>query len=533
MLKNPLYKYGPRNVEIPANIHFGEFVLEKLRSYDDREAFINASTGESRTYKHIAQEAINFAISLTRMGVRKGQTIAICTENRLEFWPAAVGIMCAGAVLTTINSSYSYDEMKHVLNIAKPCYIICSPLTYKIHKKLLKTIAFLKTIILFGNQLEQSTVLFGNLISGNINPEQFLCTDVQGQTDTAMILYSSGTTGLPKGVMLTHYNLLLVCNMTGKNPDLPITILTVTPWYHVTGLIGTLNSMVSGRKIVYLPKFEEKLYLETIQRYRVHIITLVPPIAVILAKSKLLNNYDVSSVLQIYSGAAPLDAGTVKEVKERFPNVQAFLQAYGMTESAFAVTLDADTAPKPGSVGPVVGSGCILKVVDIETRKPLGPNISGEICIKGPILMKGYVGRSKSDDFDEDGFYKSGDIGYYDTEGYFFIVDRLKEIIKYKGFQVPPAEIEAVLLQHKDVIDSGVIGIPDKAAGELPLAFIVKRPGSEVTAGEIQAFVASKLSNPKHLRGGVRFLEAIPKNPSGKILRRELKKLFNNNKSKL
>lgn len=533
MLRNPLYKYGPKTIQIPANLHFGEFVLEKLLDYGDRELFINAATGESYTYKQIAQDAVRLAISLTELGIGKGQTIAICSESRIEFWSTAIAIMCTGATLTTINSTYTAYELKYIMNISKPKYIFCSPYIYQVHSKGLNTLKFLDKIIIYGDEASSHILLYKNLISKDINPANFVVADVQGQTDIVLILYSSGTTGMPKGVMITHHNAMIACNMTGKDPNLPVSTLTIAPWFHAMGLMTSLNAIVGGNKIVYLPRFEEKLYLQTIEKYKINVIITLPPVIVILSKSKLLNSYNLNSVILIYSGAAPLDVETIIEFKKRFPNSKALLQGYGMTECVLTLTRDDESAPKPGSVGRIAVAGCVIKVVDTETRKPLGSYQQGEICVKGPMVMKGYVGKDKKEDFDEEGFFRTGDIGYYDDDEYFFIVDRIKELIKYKGYQVPPAEIEGVLLQHPGVLDVGVVGVPKKNVGGVPIAFIVKNPNSNVTDEELKQFVADRLSNPKHLRGGVKFVSEIPKNPTGKILRRNLRNLLKTEKSKL
>ncbi|CAG9573672.1 unnamed protein product [Danaus chrysippus] len=313
------------------------------------------------------------------------------------------------------------------------------------------------------------------------------------------------------------------------NPNL--VTLFVAPWYHAMGLIGSLRVFATGTLLLYLPKFQCDQYLETIEKYKVGQLVVAPPVFVIL--SKYPSKYDVSSVVAAYSGAAPLKKETIEAAKKRFPNLKYVCQGYGMTETTFSIARDTYEAAHLSKIGGVgrIGTCVDIKVVDIETRQPLGPNCKGEICVKGALVMKGYVGKDRGNDFDDEGFYKTGDIGYYDEDKYFFIVERLKELIKYKGYQVPPAEIEAVLIQHPDILEAGVVGVQHEA-GEVPLAFVARRPGSNLTVEEVKSFVAEKLSNPKHLRGGVRFVEEIPKNPSGKILRKKLREMLKN-KSKL
>ncbi|XP_013183548.2 uncharacterized protein LOC106129506 [Amyelois transitella] len=548
MFKNPLYVYGPKNVDLPGDLNFGGFFLDKVWEHRDQVALINGATDETFTYSVLAQHVMNMAISLSHLGVRKGEIVAICSENRKEYWAATFGSICAGATVTMINPLYTESELRHVLSITKPKYMFCSPAFYKNKSKLLSTHAHVKKIILFGDKTNNALsyydltvsvdsndkeIYFNGLnLSRNVRYDEFQPVDVVGQSDVVFVLYSSGTTGMPKGVMLTHVNLLTACSMPAT-VDPKVSGLTISPWFHVMGLIGTVIALTKGKTVVFLPKFEVNLYLKCIEKYKIQQLTVVPPVLIAACKSQ--EPYDLGSVRVIYSGAAPLQDDTIKIVKNKFPNVEAVMQGYGMTEMTLAVirsTFDQTKVIKSGSIGSVV-PGAIVKVVDIDTGKPLGPNQKGELCFKSGQVMKGYVGRSNKEFFDSEGFYRSGDIGYYDEDRQFYIVDRLKELIKYKGYQVAPAEIESLLLQHPSIRDAGVVGLPDPTAGELPLAFVVKQPGSDVTEREIQEFVAEKLSNPKHLRGGVRFVSEIPKNPSGKILRKILKTMIKRTKAKL
>ncbi|KPJ10986.1 Luciferin 4-monooxygenase [Papilio machaon] len=585
MLKNPKYVYGEEDLYLPAHLNFGSFMLKNLWMNKDKVTLTNGSTHETLTCGEIAQEAMNLAVSLRNIGLKRGEVVAICSENRKEFWGTVIGIICAGGVVTTLNPGYSKDELKHVMNISKPKYVFCSPNTYSVCGKTLKSVSSVSKIILYGDvyNKENNTLSYNNLAKTNgkgevenyIDYEEFEVVEVNGQIDTLFILYSSGTTGLPKGVMLTHLNVLVSCSLEPTMQADAVNLI-ITPWYHTMGLIGTLRGLSTAINVVYLPKFEIESYLNTIQQYKVNLLIVVPPVLVALCKyqskhdvssvnviysgaaplhgdtikdvnllivvppvlvalCKYQSKHDVSSVNVIYSGAAPLHGDTIKDVHKRFPKLQSVLQGYGMTEVTLAVARDVQSKAhlaKPGGVGFIV-KNTVIKVVDIHTREPLGPNQPGEICAKGVIVMKGYVGKSKEDDFDDEGFFKTGDIGYYDENKYFFIVDRLKELIKYKAYQVPPMELEAVLLQHPAVRDAGVVGLPHASAGEVPLAFVVLQPNANATEKELQQFVADRLSNPKHLRGGVRFVEEIPKNPSGKILRKRLREMIKNRKSKL
>ncbi|MCA1604988.1 MAG: AMP-binding protein, partial [Acidobacteria bacterium] len=335
--------------------------------------------------------------------------------------------------------------------------------------------------------------------------------------------YSSGTTGLPKGVELTHRN--FVANIHQVDPVLPIdedqVLLAVLPFFHCYGQQVIMNTgLARGATIVSLPRFDLEEFLQTAQDRKVTRLYLVPPIILALAKHPIIDNYDLSSVEMILSGAAPLGRELQETVEKRLDC--RVTQGYGLTETGpvtNAVPLDWD--PKSGSAGPLVPNTA-AKIVDVATGNELGPNERGEICLRGPQIMKGYLSNPEATahTIDEDGFLHTGDIGYIDDDGYFYIVDRLKELIKYKGFQVPPAELEALLLTHPGISDAAVIGVPDEAAGELPKAFVAR--GDEgLTDSDIMDFVASKVAPHKKIRL-VEFIDEIPKAPSGKILRRVL-----------
>lgn len=237
-------------------------------------------------------------------------------------------------------------------------------------------------------------------------------------------------------------------------------------------------------------------------------------------------------VPEIGSGAAALSKEVEDQVRDRLGCDVIIRQGYGMSETTLGV-LQTKAIIKPGSVGEPA-QGTYAKIID-ESGKSLGPNQRGELCFKGDLIMKGYIDdeTSTKDTIDKDGWLRTGDIAYYDEDKQFYIVDRLKELIKYKAFQVPPAEIEGLLLSNPKIKDCGVIGIPDEDCGELPLAFVVKQPGVTLTEKDVQDFVAENASKAKWLRGGVRFIDEIPKTQSGKLLRREMRDLYNSTKSKL
>jgi acyl-CoA synthetase (AMP-forming)/AMP-acid ligase II len=345
--------------------------------------------------------------------------------------------------------------------------------------------------------------------------------DINPAEDVVALPYSSGTTGLSKGVMLTHRNLVANCLQTDERQPIGEGDVTigVLPFFHIYALTVVLSrGLANGATIVTMPRFEMESFLELIQRYRATQLYLAPPVILGLAKSPLVDRFDVSSVQRIMVGAAPLDAALAESCAERIGCQVA--QGYGLTETSPVTHLTPAGRNKPGSIGPTVANTEAI-VVDLTSGNPLGPGESGEIWVRGPQVMKGYLGQpaATADAFAHDGWFRTGDIAFADEDGYFTIVDRVKELIKYKGFQVPPAELEGVLVSHPSVADAAVIGVPDLEAGEVPKAYVVLK--GEARADELIAYVAERVAPYKKIRF-VEVIDQIPKSASGKILRRVL-----------
>ncbi|GBP24318.1 Luciferin 4-monooxygenase [Eumeta japonica] len=531
---------GPREVDIPAHLSFGQFLFDQLKEGGDNIAQICGQTGEKVTYRDILQKSVNLAVALQRLGLKKGDVVSLASENRFEFTVASLAVMYAGGVLSTLNITYTPGEVVHVLSITKPKFIFASPLAAPNIEDVMPQFPYVEKLILFGPVQIVPGILYEDLIRQNVNINDFTLVDVNGAEDTLGIMCSSGTTGLPKGVMLTHVNFLLLTahlkyyldtSMSKRKHSVKV-MLSVIPWFHAYGFITHLAILSGHIETVFLVGFQEELFLQTIQNYKVNLLFLVPPLAVFLAKHPLVAKYNLSSLNEVWCGAAPLSSDIQKLVSQRI-GLDFIRQGFGFTEMTMACFVDMN-GRKPGTCG-TPGPGLKVKVVDIDSGKTLGPRKEGELWFKSPLRMKGYMGDPAAGEalFDSAGFIRSGDIGYYDEDGDFYIVDRLKELIKYKGFQVAPAELEALLLKHSGVAECGVVGVPDEAAGELPLAFVVVQPGAKLTEQELQEYVAKQVSPAKHLRGGVIFIKEIPKNPSGKILRRELRQMLKKPKSKL
>ncbi|RDD41526.1 4-coumarate--CoA ligase [Trichoplax sp. H2] len=505
------------DMELPANATVYEYISSKFSEYGEKPAITDTSSDRTINYNQLLDMIRRFGSSLIRMGFKKGDVFALYSPNLPEYAVAVLGIIAIGGIATTVNPLYTAEEVIKQLKLSGAQYIVGFPSNAANVIKAKETLN-LKNAYVFGNAegltsfstfFEDDGTLF--LPDLSIHPD-----------DVAFIPFSSGTTGLPKGVMLTHYN---ICSNMAQlmHPDFAVykhdgPNLGLLPWYHIYGFVVIMAiTLRAGGHLISMLRFDQEVFLKSIEKYKIKYANLVPPIYVLLSKSPMVKKFDLSALKESISGAAPLDAETSSTVNQRI--------GFGMTElspaSHLVRRMDGDSSQ--GSVGHCVPN-TLAKIVDVETGESLGPGKDGELCIKGPQVMKGYFNNPEAtaNTIDKDGWLHTGDIGHYNEDKKFYIVDRLKELIKYKGFQVPPAELEGILLSNSKIADAAVIGIPDYEAGELPKAFVVKC--DDITEEEVMDYVAIKVGPHKKLRGGVEFLEKIPKSASGKILRRELRK---------
>uniref|UniRef100_A0A182TA88 Luciferin 4-monooxygenase n=1 Tax=Anopheles maculatus TaxID=74869 RepID=A0A182TA88_9DIPT len=483
----------------------GELIIKRLKENGEGVAYIDGMTDEKFTYADVLERSVRLANRFHRLGIKKDTVVAVMCENRIEMPIVTFAATYLRAIPILLNPGYTATELAH-------------------------TVPSIKLTVLFGDKKPNPKVtLFRELFDRNraqyisFTPQPAKLGDQVG-----LMVLSSGTTGLPKAVQLTHHNIMCVLAYMRENANvIPFEQigLGLLPFFHVYGYMVLMHSLLNKRLLVALPRFEPTLFLSTIQKYRVTVASLAPPLMVFLAKHPLVDKYDLSSLVFLGCGAAPLSKELELAVMKRLPNLQMILVGYGLSETSLGVTTRASDVH--GSVGKV-NKLSWLKVVDVETGRTLGPRQTGEICVKGPLVMKGYLNNDRETRamFDRDGWLHTGDTGYFDEEENFYIVDRIKDLIKYKGFQVPPAEVEAVLLTHPSIKDCAVVGRPDASAGQLPVAFVVLQPGANLTEAEVTQYVAERLSKQKQLHGGVRFVHEIPKTASGKILRRELAAIF-------
>ena len=521
------FKSSFPDVEIPdASLYdylFGSLTEEDL----GRVAVTDGQT--TLTYGELKGRIDAFAGGLAARGVQPGDVVAMQVPNHPAFVVAFHGILRAGATATTINSLYTPDEIaKQVKDSgAKQAVTVSLLLPGVVAGAEQAGLAREDVIVLDGAEGHASLV---DLVSsGTPAPE----VTIDPAEHLAVLPYSSGTTGNAKGVMLTHRN--LVANIAQCEPGLPLGdddgILAVLPFFHIYGMNVIMNVSLRKRaKVVTMPKMDLEAFLQLTQDEKCTVLFIAPPIAVALAKHPMVDKFDLSSVRIVLSGAAPLDEALGNAVRDKFGC--KIMQGYGMTELSPVTHLTPydDDEMSVGSIGlPVPNVEC--KVVDTDTGEEIAPvegqrSAPGEMWVRGPMVMKGYLGNeaATSETIDGDGFLHTGDIVEVGERGEVYVVDRLKELIKYKGYQVPPAELEALLLTHPKIADSAVVAHPDEDGGEIPRAFVVPQQGEELTEQEVIEFVEAKVAPHKKVRL-VDFIDAIPKSASGKILRKDLRGL--------
>ncbi|MEV4427562.1 AMP-binding protein [Streptomyces sp. NPDC049602] len=502
-------------------------VLGRAAERGDTPALIDGAGELSLTYGQVDSFHRLVAAGLAGAGVRKGDVLALHSPNTVLFPVAFYAATRAGASVTTVHPLATPEEFAKQLRDSSARWIVTvSPLLASA-RAAAELAGGIREIFVCDRATQEQGVrsLQDFLAPTGPVPE----ADIDPDQDVAALPYSSGTTGVPKGVMLTHTS--IATNLAQLAPVAPMgpgdRILAVLPFFHIYGLTALMNAPLrQGATVVVLPRFDLDTFLGAIQKHRINGLYVAPPIVLALAKHPAVADYDLSSLEYIVSAAAPLDAALAEACSTRL-GLPPVRQAYGMTElspGTHVTPLDAENPP-PGTVGRLLPS-TELRILSLDDpAKDAAPGEEGEIAIRGPQVMKGYLGRpdATADMIDTDGWVHTGDIGRVDADGWLFVVDRVKELIKYKGFQVAPAELEALLLTHDGVADAAVIGVTDDEGTEIPKAFVVRQPTAPgLTAEEVLAHVAARVSPYKKVRA-VEFIDTVPRAASGKILRRELR----------
>ena len=510
------------DVDIP-EVSLTEFLFaDGFGDRADSPAFLDGGSGNSITYTELAGMIEKIAAGLHERGIGTGDVVALFAPNSPQWAALFHGILRANGIVTSANSMYTGGELAHQLaDSGARMVITVSP--------------FLDRALDGAKQagIAADAVLTIDAVDGHESLADLLATSATppaaecGASDTAVLPYSSGTTGLAKGVVLTHRNLVANLLQIKAMGDVSVEtkIMAFLPFFHIYGMTVMMNQGLHARAtVVTMSKFDLTEFLRITAEYRVDRLYIAPPVAVALAKHPIIDSYDLSCVDVIFSGAAPLDGELGRAVAKRLNCT--VLQGYGMTElSPVSHCMPDDRGDLDLNSSGFSLPNIECKLVDPESGQEVGVGERGELWVKGPNVMVGYLNNDEAtaSTKDDEGYLHTGDIAVVDEEGVYSIVDRVKELIKYKGYQVPPAELEALLLTHEKIADTAVIGVKDADGEEIPKAFVVKQPsGEDLTEDDVMTFVAEKVAPHKKVRV-VEFIDEIPKSAAGKILRKDLR----------
>jgi acyl-CoA synthetase (AMP-forming)/AMP-acid ligase II len=496
------------DIELPS-CSICDAILGAAEPLGDKPAVIEGETGRTLTYRQLIDGANRVAAGLSRAGLHPRQPLAVTLPNCIDFALAWYGALRAGAWIVPINPLYTPAEMETQIRDSGARYAVTVP----------ECAAALDAVV------DHVFVIGGNwneIVQCNASARS-VYSSVE---DLAVMPYSSGTTGKPKGVMLTHGNILsnlrqMYAVELVRHDDV---MVSMAPFYHVTGLISFLTGLLGiGGTLVLMRRFDLEGWLALSERYRATLLFAPPPVVLAVTKSPLWGKFPLDSLKSMACGAAPLGTDLHKEF-ELHTGV-LLRQGFGLTEATAATSISPNdrATRKFGSCGYLFPS-CEARVVDPADGRDLSAGETGEIWLRGPNIMKGYWSQPEAtaQTLVGDGWLRTGDIGYFDADGCLFVVDRLKEFIKYKAYQVSPAELEDILQSHPGVLDAAVIGAPDEVVGEIPMAFVVRKESGALDAAELMQYVAARVAPYKKIRA-VEFVDQIPKSPAGKILRRVLK----------
>ena len=503
-------------VDIPV-VPISEFVLRLAATHPDRPALIDGSSGRTYTFAQFSDMVHRLAGGLAARGFGPGHTLALMAPNLPEYAVVFHAVAVAGGTVTTINPTYGAEEVAFQLRDAGASELVTIGMFVDVARAAVTDTPITEIITI---DAADGTTALTSLFDDPISQ-----VPIDPMNQVVVLPYSSGTTGLPKGVMLTHHNLvanICQCDHAIRYAPEGEVALAFLPFFHIYGMQVLMNGLLAnGVTVVTLPRFDLAQALGLVQQHRITRFFAVPPVVLALAKHPAVADYDLSSLTQVFSGAAPLGGEIALEASARIGC--EVVQGYGMTELSPVSHTTPPGMFRAGTSGVTV-SNTESRIVDPDTGEDQPVGGRGELWVRGPQVMVGYLNNPEATaaTIDADGWLHTGDVAVIDADGHMTIVDRVKELIKFKGFQVPPAELEALLVTHPDVLDVAVIGIPDDEAGELPKAFIVRRPDSTVSAPDLQEFVAGHVATYKQIRL-VEFVDEIPKSASGKILRRVLR----------
>lgn len=524
--------------------NYAVYIMNAIANHEgSKPSVIDAESGESRTYSYLRENVPRVAGGLRSSGVSQGDVVMFSSPNHIDYQLLLLSVMYCGATFAPVNPDLQSGELYHMMQKSGARWAICHP--SKLHNfqkaaDLLPSNTIRRTWIL--EQGSQNSI-YNLMDSPPANPAT-IENGLDFKRSVALILFSSGTTGFPKGVLLSHENLLLshAINKYLQSLSSPEQAaggkqvferpLLIMPMCHLSGFVIGMGVLVPGSTVILLKRFRPNTFFHAIEKHKVTVCPLVPHLVNFLSKTPLYDQYDTSSVLAFTSATSPLREESANAFTKRTGRVLG--GGYGLTETGGITGNGGALGFKAGSVGRIMPY-VRIKVLNVTTGEMLGDNEEGEICIKSPGNMVGYANDLKTTKgmIDDEGWLHTGDIGYFDNDNFLYITDRMKDLIKVKGFQVSPSDLELVLLSHDSVSEVAVIGVPHDRTGEAPRAYVVPVPGAHLDAKQLQEYVSERVAPYKQMTGGIVFVDSLPRNLMGKLLRQKLKEEFTKTKSKL
>ncbi|XP_063930873.1 uncharacterized protein LOC135142984 [Zophobas morio] len=531
------------NIAIEPTQSMGTFMFTNMKKHKNNIAQIDAKTGQKDTFEKLLQRSTRTALHMLDRKISRGDVITLCTRNHLNAVVPYIATQFIGAVIGSIDPSFSPQEMNHLLNTVRPKIIFTLPESVPILEKVLQEISLDAEIIVFGQSNKHTE--FSAFLKPHAREEGFEPVKIENLQDTAVVHFSSGTTGLPKGICLSHYAFvgqMINVRLTDypneaymkkavKYICFPMTHLGYTSLYWLSAGAMLLGSIGDGHCRLVCETFDGKEAWNYIQKYKPCFV-MMTPVQVIEMLANRRKEVDVQCVLNFSVIGSSISKEYLLQIQEAFPN--AYLGAgYGQTEVCGPLTMlvpndkhHAELRANPEKIEtvgvPVRGTS--YKVVDTATGKTVGFKQRGELRIKSKFIMNGYYNRDSSDTFDLDGWLKTGDIVYYDEDFCFYVIDRIKEAFKYQGWFIAPALLENELLNHPAVKIAVVVGIP-RDDGHHPMGLVVLNDGFRVSEEEIEKFIEERVPERQRLRAGVKFIDSVPLTVTGKVMRRELKQM--------
>jgi 4-coumarate--CoA ligase len=514
---------GPQLKSPVLNQSMGELFFYNGDKHAGKLCQVDAIEDTTETFASVKLRSTRVAIDLQKRGITSSDVIAFCAGNTLDTVIPILATMYLGAKVANLEPSLSIRQTQHLIGLVSPKIIFVEEGSVSLIENSLNQAKVESEIIVYGKSTKYSTL--SELTRPKQNEDDFRPAKVH-LDDVILLLFSSGTTGLPKAIAHTHKSFMYIgCCL--RDYDVGNSVFHATSFYWITANFMLIFGFIKGACRVFARSLEPEPTFRAIEKYKVDTMFLAPILSNKLTSFANSKNFDTSSLRLIHCGGSAMNLTQYQNLVDTFPHTKV-CGIYGLTEigvtSVFHPETDKDMIPvKPTSCGKPFYT-MKIKIVDVDTEEALGANQKGEIRILSPCLFKGYHNGDSSGLCDKDGFLKCGDLGYYDEDGCLYVVERLKEMFKYQSWHIVPTAIEAVLVEHPAVKEAVVFGVPWGDDGEAPAACVVLESGTNTTAQEIEEFVAKKVSDRERLRGGVVFVTSLLKTPTGKFMRKEIRK---------